>query len=188
MNLYYKIIPLIITFVMCAPMTGWAGANPNAPYCEHDPACWEPNDDPSTWYGADCCRRKDKPPHPDLEDLCWEYSWDNCEWERLTPDCKAYEDMIHKIDIIIARICFVELPSARRKEHITSIWCDCDNGSRFSCNLAKFEQYPKPPDPCNERDLQQGIISIWKSHLDLAEIERKDANKLLKDCLKCIIE
>lgn len=55
MNLYYKIIPLIITFVMCAPMTGWAQSNPNNPYCPHPPPCWEPNDDPSTWYGNNCC-------------------------------------------------------------------------------------------------------------------------------------
>ncbi|MGD9782809.1 MAG: hypothetical protein AB7V14_11785 [Kiritimatiellia bacterium] len=56
MNSHYKLMPLILAFMISAPWTGWAGANPNAPYCEHDPACWVPNDDPSTWYGADCCR------------------------------------------------------------------------------------------------------------------------------------
>jgi hypothetical protein len=35
-------------------MTGWAGANPNNPYCEHDPACWIPIDDAT--FGAECCR------------------------------------------------------------------------------------------------------------------------------------
>jgi hypothetical protein len=144
-------------------------------------------DDPS--FGQNCCRHKATPPqpHPDPDDHCWEYNWDNCKWERRTPDCKAYENMIHKIDIIISRIVLIELPSARRKEHIAGIWCDCENGSSFSCGLAKFEQYPKPSDPCNERDIQRGIISIWKSQLDTAEKERKDAEKLLKDCLKCII-
>jgi len=58
MNLYYKIIPLIISFVMGVPMTGWTQSNTNNPYCPHPPPCWEPNDDPSTWYGNDCCRPK----------------------------------------------------------------------------------------------------------------------------------
>lgn len=189
MNSYLKLMPLILAFMMCGLTAAWAGANTNAPYCEHDPYCWVPNDDPSMWYGSDCCRHKEKPPqpHPDPDDLCWGYNWDDCKWERRTPDCKAYEDMIHKIDIIISRIVLIELPSARRKEHIASVWCDCENGSSFSCNLAKFEQYPKPSDPCNERDIQRGIILIWKSQLDTAEKEREDADKLLKDCLKCII-
>ena len=100
MNLYYKIIPLIITFVMYAPMTGWAGANPNAPYCEHDPACWEPNDDPSTWYGADCCRPKEDGTEAEVDGVagrccggvwyakdpakensdCWEWNDSTCEY------------------------------------------------------------------------------------------------------------
>lgn len=43
---------------MCVPMTGWTQSNPNNPYCPHPPPCWEPNDDPSTWYGNNCCRPK----------------------------------------------------------------------------------------------------------------------------------
>ena len=61
-NSYYPLISLILTLMICAPKSGWAGANPNAPYCEHDPACWIPNDDPSTWYGADCCRPVENEP------------------------------------------------------------------------------------------------------------------------------
>lgn len=103
MNLYYRIIPLIITFVMYAPMTGWAGANPNAPYCEHDPACWEPNDDPSTWYGTDCCRPKEDGTEAEVDGVagrccggvwyakdpakedsdCWEWNDSTCEYDQI---------------------------------------------------------------------------------------------------------
>ena len=58
MNSYLKPMPLILAVMMCGSMAAWAGANANAPYCEHDPDCWVPNDDPSSWYGSDCCRRK----------------------------------------------------------------------------------------------------------------------------------
>ena len=85
---------------MYAPMTGWAGANPNAPYCEHDPACWEPNDDPSTWYGSDCCRPKEDGTEAEVDGVagrccggvwyakdpakensdCWERNDSTCEY------------------------------------------------------------------------------------------------------------
>ena len=45
----------MLTIIICAPCSGWAGANSNNPYCEHDPACWVPNDDASI---GECCRPK----------------------------------------------------------------------------------------------------------------------------------
>ena len=56
MNWHSKLIPLILALMICMPWTGWAGANPNNPYCEHDPACWVPIDDGS--FGMECCRAK----------------------------------------------------------------------------------------------------------------------------------
>jgi hypothetical protein len=57
MNLYSKLIFMTLAFMICIPWTGWAGANTNNPYCEHDPACWEPIDDGS--FGGECCRPKE---------------------------------------------------------------------------------------------------------------------------------
>lgn len=112
MNWHSKLICLILALVMSAPLPGWAGVNPDNPYCEHEGPCWEPNDD-WTWQGADCCRRKEKPPHPDPTSPCWKYDEDickwetidpgpkpagcyklnsKCEWEKYTPDCKWFED------------------------------------------------------------------------------------------------
>jgi hypothetical protein len=53
MNLYSKLIFMTLAFMICIPWTGWAGANTNNPYCEHDPDCWTPVDDPS--MGSNCC-------------------------------------------------------------------------------------------------------------------------------------
>ncbi len=42
--------------ICCVTSQAYAQANTNCPYCNHDPACWEPNDDPSLWWSGQCCR------------------------------------------------------------------------------------------------------------------------------------
>ena len=56
MNSHYPLIMLSLTLIVCTPESGWAGANTNAPYCEHDPDCWEPIEDPSMIRSGVCCR------------------------------------------------------------------------------------------------------------------------------------
>ncbi|MDY0126313.1 MAG: hypothetical protein RBS09_09000 [Anaerolineaceae bacterium] len=50
---------LIVITMIWAPVTGWAGANTNNPYCEHDPLCYVAIDD-VTFFGpgASCCQPK----------------------------------------------------------------------------------------------------------------------------------
>lgn len=58
MNWHIKHSCMILISMMYIPLASHAQSNPNNPYCPHPPPCWEPNDDPSTWYGNNCCRPK----------------------------------------------------------------------------------------------------------------------------------
>ena len=187
MNSYLKLMPLIMAFMMCDQLAAWAGANANAPYCEHDPACWEPNDDPSTWYGTDCCRHKEEPPqpHPDPDDHCWEYNWDDCKWERRTPDCSAENNSVIKLELAINTY-YWRIQALVPLANKAIIGCDCNNGVSGACAIAMAgNNYPPPANACDERDRLLRLIDAYKYTMNLAVKELPDAKKILDDCLKC---
>lgn len=161
MNFGKNILLTLILMICCVTSQAYAQANTNCPYCNHDPACWEPNDDPSLWWSGQCCHRKEQPPHPDPDDLCWGYNWDNCKWERKTPDCQWYEDKHTQLTIymvtLMKRLLF---------------W-------KMKMNGAKNDE---------ERAAYQQEYNSVEWFLDVADRNRNEVQKDWEDCLKCKIK
>ena len=109
----------------------------------------------------------------------------DCEWRQFTPDCKAYEDMVIKLELII-HTCQMRLIILRSKRDDADLCCQCGNGSISACAIMGGM------DRCTLLGLGCAKLASIDKMIDylnwlfvLAEKELDDANILLDDCKNC---